>query len=160
MERKMLSIRKTLLMTGCILATSLTAQTAQVFANGVETAFIESDRNKDGALDEKEFRAHQIIGFDLLDTDEDGNLSISECENGCITDRYKRDGEAYTDYMFSTINSDGNSLVEENEYLSYMDEKFRLHDRNQNGFLEESEFYSFYYGKDQRNFIAKKTIVP
>lgn len=92
----------------------------------------------------------------MLDTDDDGALTLRECENGCVTDKYKRDGASYTEYMFGTINRDGNSLLQEDEYLAYMDEKFRLYDRNQSGFLEESEFYSFYHGKDQRKFIAKK----
>lgn len=153
-------ISKIVFMTGCILAASLLMPAAQASASDMDNAFLEADRNKDGALDEKEFRAHQIIGFDLLDTDDSGTLTTRECENGCITDRYKRDGEAYTEYMFNTINRDGNSLVGEDEYLSYMDEKFRLHDVSQNGLLEESEFYSFYYGKDQRSFIAKKVLTP
>lgn len=147
---------KTVFMIGCFFVASLSAPMARASDSNSNTFFLEADKNKDGVLDEKEFRTHHIIGFDILDIDEDGALTSRECENGCITDRYKRESEIYTEYLFTAINRDGNSIVEEKEYLSYMDEKFRLHDRNQSGFLEEDEFYSFYYGKDQRKFITKK----
>ena len=78
-------------MMGCFFAAALLTPIAQASESHSDAAFLEADKNKDGSLDEKEFRAHHIIGFDMLDTDEDGALTSPECKNGCITDRYKRD---------------------------------------------------------------------
>lgn len=156
----MWQLGKGILIAGCVLTISLLAPEIHASARGEDAVFQEADKNKNSTLDEKEFRAHLISVFDSLDLNDDGVLTSSECEHGCVSEKYIRDPQAYADYLFSAINRDGNNVVDEAEYLSYMDGKFQLHDRNQNKSLEESEFYAFYHGKDQRNFIAKKTLAP
>lgn len=153
-------IGKIVLIASCAFAVCLFVQEAKASPQGQDMVFQEADKNKSGTLDDNEFRAHLISGFDSLDMDDDGVLTSRECEHGCVTKKYIREAQSYEEYLFSAINRDGNRVVDEAEYLSYMDGKFRLHDRNQNKLLEQGEFYAFYHGKDLRNFIAKKTPAP
>ena len=96
------------------------------------------DTNKDGAIDQVEFRAARDAMFARLDPNGDGRIAKADFATAVETARKARHAERM-DRMFDRLDADKDGFVTKEEYLAGADAMFARMDRDGDGKLVPGE---------------------
>ncbi len=88
-----------------------------------------SDKNSDQRIDREEYHRRMTEVFFFIDTDKDGNLTLSEIQQIEVVDPRR----------FEAADRDGNQTLSLNEYLNALYDDFEAADRNSDGMLDIEE---------------------
>lgn len=117
---------------GALLLGAAQAQ-AQAPAYDPHKAFMESDKNKDNAIEMSEFYERSVDIFFLGDKNKDGKLSQEEYDAVVVIHE-----------DFKQVDKNGDGTISESEFISARMPLFQQADKNHDGKLSEEEVTAAY----------------
>lgn len=116
-----------LLITSVVISTA--AFGADIYHMNAAEIMAMSDKNHDGRLDREEYHQRMTEVFFFIDTDKDGNLTLSEIRAVAEVDPER----------FKAADRDGNQTLSLHEYLYALHNDFDTLDRDKDGTLDMEE---------------------
>jgi Ca2+-binding EF-hand superfamily protein len=126
---------------GFALPSIVSADNEKGSADNNEGRFESMDTNDDGKISIDEHGAAATKMFNTMDANKDGRVTASEMEAAHkeITGKKAMKGEMTAAEKIRVIDSDGDGVLTEEEYLAGAKSMFEKMDTNQDGFLSKAE---------------------
>lgn len=95
--------------------------------------FMMMDKDGDGKLSKDEFMKMAEMEWTMLDKDKSGDISNKEFSDGAADGFFKMK-------MFAMMDKDKSKKISKGEFMKMMEDKFKMMDKNGDGWLSPEEF--------------------